>query len=597
MELDIAGRVIRSYDNAGYATTTEYHPLLDKPAKVTDALGNTTCYAYDERGRKVAEWGTAVQPACFAYDEADRLLSLTTFRAPGEFIDSDPRTRTDGDTTSWVYHETTGLELEKIYADGSRVLKSYDTFNLPASETDARGVVKTHTREIARGLLLSTTYSDDTEPGYFTYNHLARLTQQRDAAGTRTIAYTPFGEVESEELLADGVTHTITEHYDEFGRSTGYTYAKNGVQQQRVSTGYDEYGSISTAGFEHRGEEKNFRFSYLPGTHSLHKLEHPSSITLTQEYEDERVILASMSYHRGSTLVAQRSYTYDALGRPMQRNTARNGGVVHDTFAHNTRSELTEAQVNGGSYTYAYDNIGNRESAQEAAASATLYETNALNQYTAVGDFTPQFDAAGNQTLVKTNTGIWRVTYNAENRPTRFESEDGCTVVQCAYDTKGRRCYKKVTTQGETTLHQRYIYRGYLQIACCDLTRATHPALWYILWDPTQPTATRPLAIQKDGTWYTYGWDLTKNICEIYDSSGYIRTIYTYSPYGAVTADGDVVQPLQWSSEFYDTVLGLVYYNYRYYNFISTWTSKDHVPSYNTYIYIPIMHLFTALTT
>ena len=37
-------------------------------------------------------------------------------------------------------------------------------------------------------------------------------------------------------------------------------------------------------------------------------------------------------------------------------------------------------------------------------------------------------------------------------------------------------------------------------------------------------TTTRPPAIQKDGTWYTYGWDLTKNICEIYGQHGYIHT-------------------------------------------------------------------------
>ena len=69
-----------------------------------------------------------------------------------------------------------------------------------------------------------------------------------------------------------------------------------------------------------------------------------------------------------------------------------------------------------------------------------------------------------------------------------------------------------VTVDGNVTLHQRYIYRGYLQIACIDLTRSHHPALWYITWDPTQPVATRPLAIQKDATWYTYGWDLSKNM-------------------------------------------------------------------------------------
>ena len=55
-------------------------------------------------------------------------------------------------------------------------------------------------------------------------------------------------------------------------------------------------------------------------------------------------------------------------------------------------------------------------------------------------------------------------------------------------------------------------------------------------------TATRPLAIQKDATWYTYGWDLSKNICEVYGQHGYIRTAYTYTPYGQVTAKGDVEQ-------------------------------------------------------
>ena len=234
----------------------------------------------------------------------------------------------------------------------------------------------------------------------------------------------------------------------------------------------------------------------------------------------------------------------------------------------NSRSELVHAQLDDTMYGYDYDNIGNRRMAVEGNESS-IYEANELNQYTRIADgadtFEPLFDLAGNQTLVKTSTGTWRATYNAENRPIAFVKEDDSIVVECAYDYMGRRSYKKVTTNGTVTLHQRYIYRGYLQIAACDLTRSTTPNMWYILWDPTQPVATRPLAIQKDGVWYAYGWDLTKNICEIYGQTGYIRTLYAYTPYGSVTADGDVTQPIQWSSEFYDTELGLVYYNYRHY--------------------------------
>ncbi len=65
-------------------------------------------------------------------------------------------------------------------------------------------------------------------------------------------------------------------------------------------------------------------------------------------------------------------------------------------------------------------------------------------------------------------------------------------------------------------------------------------------------------------------------ICEIFCPAGYPRTTYTYSPFGEVSASGDVIQPIQWSSEVWDGELGLVYYNYRYYNSItSCWLSKD----------------------
>ena len=128
-------------------------------------------------------------------------------------------------------------------------------------------------------------------------------------------------------------------------------------------------------------------------------------------------------------------------------------------------------------------------------------------------------------------------------------------------DTAGRTL-PVTDAQGNISCY-RYLYRGYLQITCCDLNRSNHPALWLITWDPTQPIATRPQTIQKDGTWYSaparlasqdsrsqvcsrlgvwllkshpaYGWDLTKNICELYGSNGYIRTAYTYTPYGEVT--------------------------------------------------------------
>ena len=171
-------------------------------------------------------------------------------------------------------------------------------------------------------------------------------------------------------------------------------------------------------------------------------------------------------------------------------------------------------------------------------------------------------------------------SWDAFNRPVRFEKEDeseeGPTVIECGYDYLGRRYMKRVTQNGVVTKHERYIYRGYLQIAALDLKRETHPALWYILWDPTEAIATRPLAIQKDGTWYTYGHDLTKNVWELYKANGTIATAYNYAPFGEVTTNGTAEQPFQWSSEFYDSELGMVHYNFRFYNPLDgRWISRD----------------------
>ena len=59
---------------------------------------------------------------------------------------------------------------------------------------------------------------------------------------------------------------------------------------------------------------------------------------------------------------------------------------------------------------------------------------------------------------------------------------------------------------------------------------------------------------------------------------------------GTVTANGNVTQPIQWSSEYSDSELGLVYYNYRHYNPADgRWIGRDPAPveaSQNNYCYV-----------
>ena len=244
------------------------------------------------------------------------------------------------------------------------------------------------------------------------------------------------------------------------------------------------------------------------------------------------------------------------------------------TYAYNARGELTGAAMNtGGSFSYAYDNIGNRRTAAEQGISST-YEANNLNQYTTVTRsgtaFTPAYDADGNQTSVNTSTGTWSVQYNADNRPVMFTQ--GNKKVECVYDYLGRRV-EKVEYDGNTlTKRTRFAYMGYLMVASMDCTRNTsNPPLvatWY--WDPMEPEATRVLAMcthNADKSVFSTRYvahDLLKSVSALFDSSGIRQAKFEYTPYGeTLGSEGTetATMPFRYSCEYHDEDLGLIHYN------------------------------------
>ena len=577
---DIAGRTVSVTDAAGNTTSTAYGPYFDQPSVVTNALGNTMCYSYDLRGRKTAEWGTAIQPALFDYDEADRMTSLTTFREDAGDITTDPTGRTDGDLTTWSYDNATGLLIRKTYADGTHEDTAYNALNLRSTLTDARGVVTTWGYNLKKGVNNSVSYSDSTPGIQYAYNYLNRLTRVTDASGTRTITYTPYNEPDTDSITIEGVSYQLQENYDTYGRSSGYTLKQGTNVLQEVSQGYADDGRLASAGIMHGGEEQTFAYGYLAGSSLLSSLAMPNGIVRELSYEQRRDLAVAISCRLGETVLVSRSQSYDALGRPTARTQQRGTEATRtDSFSYNGRNELTGATLGTAPYGYSYDNIGNRKTAQEIAEELT-YTANNLNQYTRIEEsgetpFVPTYDASGNQTLIKTSTGIWTVVYNAANRAVSFTSRDGNIVVECGYDYQGRRYMKKVTVNGTVASHERYLYRGYLQIAALDMlnSKNVHRTL---LWDPLEPVATRPLALVQENALYCYGMDFNKDVTEVFAGEGAVAATYDYSPYGTVTGTGNLVQPVQWSSEMNDHELALVYYNYRYYNPADgRWINRD----------------------
>lgn len=294
---DLAGRTISVTDAAGNTTTTAYDSFFDQPAVVTNALGKTTCYSYDLRGRKTAEYGTATQPLLFGYDQANRTTSLTTFREDAGDITADPTGRTDGDVTTWSYDEATGLLIRKTWADGTHEDTAYNALNFKSTLTDARGVVTTWGYNLKKGVNNSVSYSDSTPGIQYAYNHLNQLTQVTDASGSRVLTYTPCNEPDTDSITIGGSSYQLQEHYDTYGRSSGYTLKQGTDVLQETSQGYEADGRLASAGIMHEGTEQSFAYGYLAGSKLLSSLAMPNSIVRELSYEQRRDLITGMNYH------------------------------------------------------------------------------------------------------------------------------------------------------------------------------------------------------------------------------------------------------------------------------------------------------------
>ena len=604
-ETDLAGRPVKNTGPAGHVTTTSYSPCCDHPACITDALGGTTCYSYDIRGRKTAEYGTAIQPACFAYDEADHMVALTTFRSNEEDITSDPSNRTDGDTTAWLYDEATGLELKKTYADGSCVSKTYDELNRQETLVKARGLVTTYKYAPFTGELVSASHNDATPGWKFTYNHLGQMTSVRDASGLRELSYDSYGRMIQDTSFGQ-VESSLQEEYDAQGRSNGYRLMLGTRTVQHSHLDYDSKGGM--IGMNLEGIASPFAWQYDPTTGFLHHLTYPNGMVRSNTYHPKLNLVTAIGYRKGADgeLAAGHEYNYDALMRPVQRRDcwdSTTAEVVRD-FTYNSRSELLEDRISrGGSFAYCYDNIGNRKIARELEE-ALSYESNRLNQYTDIAggkeDFNPVYDADGNQTRIRTSTGIWEVSYDANDRPVVFASQDGRTTITCGYDYRGRRFEKKVVINGAVSSHSRFLYRDYLQVAQLDLTHPEPLLVKSYLWDPTETTATRVLMMtcwkdsisqQEEHLYFMH--DALKNVTSIFDGQQTRRARYEYASFGGLlTAEGDLAREnkFRFSCEFSDDELGLVYYNYRHLNPADgRWINRDPIQEqggWNLYVIV-----------
>ncbi|MGN0847406.1 MAG: hypothetical protein ACI4RA_08505, partial [Kiritimatiellia bacterium] len=457
-----AGQVSSETDGAGNTTSYGY----DSAGRLSwkrNALNKYARYAYNSRGQQIRVWGDTEYPVEYGYDPYGQKVTMTTFRTGDSWNgESWPNPAPQGDTTTWNYDAATGLLTSKIYADGNGPSYAYAADGKLASRTwarkDAQGQdLATSYSYNLFGELTGVDYSDSTPDIAYAYNRAGKLSQVTDAAGTRTFAYNNTLD-EISETITGLYSKTLSRTYT----STGFKGKRQGLSIDNISHytyDYDPYGRMDQITIPSGA----FHYTRLASSDLVSQTTRPNGISTIWSYEQNRDLVTQVQNGTVSTY----GYVNDALGLRISMSRSGSAYPTSDviSYTYNDRSELTGASSNVDttySYSYAYDPIGNRITANEAGVPWT-YTTNNLNQYTSATENNVQmnfaYDLDGSMTYRPVDAASgWTQVWNGENRMT--ETCKGTDRLTFKYDYLGRRVEKRVYSGDTLSSRTLFVYDG-----------------------------------------------------------------------------------------------------------------------------------------
>jgi len=418
-------------DPANVAQATYTYDSAGRVATVTDGVAKITRYDYDTLNHVVHQYGNAVYPVSYVYDSLGRKTSQSTYRADAGWNNATwPSNPGTADTTTWNFHQATGLLQSKLDASIHGANFTYDVARRVHTRTWARGSVATYGYDSNTGELTSVTYSNDpasTPSVSYTYNRLGQVATSNNSAGySSTMTYNLGGTLELQnEDFAD---------YFGTGRRVNYTYASSGVvgrptgfgvgtsgnptADQNVTYGYDTNGRFNTLTGGSGSATQTFTYGYTANSHLIGTITDSAvNYTDSRTYDPHHNWVATRATTNSGGNVATFTYTRDNIGRVDHVSKTgtiyspyADGSGLTTTYGYDDRSEVNSEVTRANSDSsvlpprndsYAYDCIGNRNSVTHNGNSAT-YNPNALNQYTSRG--VTGFDLTGAATA---GTSLW----------------------------------------------------------------------------------------------------------------------------------------------------------------------------------------------
>jgi RHS repeat-associated protein len=260
-------------------------------------------------------------------------------------------------------------------------------------------------------------------------------------------------------------------------------------------------------------------------------------------------------------VISSYGYTLDAVGN--RTKIVEGGGRIVDYVYDDLYRLVSETIADSGmveSFTYTYDNVGNRLSKVECMdldCETTSYTYNLNNQLlteTAGTDVTQYFYDTNGNTIEK-STGALITSYYYDHQNRLVEAFTPNNSVELAYDADGARVSKAV--DGTTVNYLLDKNRRYHQV----LEERTEIGDVLALYT----YGNQRISMIRDGVDAFYLFDGLGSVTALTNNVGQVTDQYTYEAFGKLLgSSGSTENPYYYTGEHWDFEIGMQYLRARY---------------------------------
>ena len=285
---------------------------------------------------------------------------------------------------------------------------------------------------------------------------------------------------------------------------------------------------------------------------------------------------------QNQTVISSYSYGYDEAGN---RSWVKRASGKGDVFKYDATDQLTNVLYEAtnpdttpsawtNQVAYYFDAAGNRTNVTATNSGTTVYIPNPLNQYTNIGGTPYAYDGNGNQA---DGGNSWTYLYDRENRFVAAIVEDEGELVRSitnTYDTFGRLIEERVKWASNAYYTNRYVYDDQWRMLAWYYSDPNTSVVIKYVYGPGIDEPVR-LNTGVNGTNFYYHAAALDTVTELTDGAGVKVEQYSYDVYGTPTfrdgngnprSDSNYGNVLLFQGRVRDRYLGLYNFRNRYYS-------------------------------